>query len=116
MSSTRGSARRAVTSATASGRHGRGAAYGRLILALALEECRQGTPIPDADGDGERDGTDACPDTSAGAAVDPAGCSLDQFCRATSVSGKNGPKNCQSADWKNDEPMLGKSDADCELR
>ncbi len=36
-----GSGRRAVTSATASRHRARGQGYGKLILRLALEECRQ---------------------------------------------------------------------------
>lgn len=63
-----------------------------------------GTPAyPDADGDGEADATDACPDTEAGAEVDAAGCSRAQFCAAVPVGGRWGAAECQLSDWRNDE-------------
>ena len=64
--------------------------------------------IPDADGDGETDSTDACPDTSPGVEVDDAGCSLEQFC-----SGFDGAKDCSKADWQNDEPSMTGKERDC---
>ncbi len=62
-------------------------------------------PSEDADGDGEADATDACPDTQMGEAVDQAGCSLGQFCSAIDVNVKAGKAICRSSDWRNDEPI-----------
>ncbi len=58
----------------------------------------------DADGDGEHDSTDLCPNTPAGAEVDGNGCDQEAFCAGFDVSG-HGWKNCNNADFKNDEPL-----------
>src|SRR6266508_166876 len=48
-----------------------------------LTECLTNPIIPDQDEDGEPDATDECPNTPADAPVDPAGCSLEQFCSSS---------------------------------
>jgi hypothetical protein len=67
----------------------------------------------DADGDGVRDGADACADTPAGAVVDARGCSQAQFCAAIDASTKTGRTICKKSDWNNDEPLMKKKQADC---
>jgi hypothetical protein len=69
----------------------------------------------DADADGRRDADDDCPDTAAGAAVDKGGCSVEQFCSAIDATTKAGQKLCKKADWRNDEPVMKKSEADCKV-
>lgn len=70
---------------------------------LALCEA---TPLfTDADGDGEFDGTDACPGTPAGQPVDQAGCSIAQFCASVDLSQSSNTRPCKLADWGNDEPL-----------
>lgn len=60
----------------------------------------------DDDGDGEENGSDACPATPSGSSVDSAGCSAAQFCSAQ-------PKDsCGRSDFKNDEMFSGKP-GDC---
>ena len=71
------------------------------------------TGIPDTDGDGETDSTDACPGTATGVEVDDAGCSLEQFCTSVDATVKGGRKLCKKADWKNDEPIMKRADRDC---
>jgi len=53
----------------------------------------------DTDGDGVVGGSDLCPGTPGGAAVDASGCELAAFCAIHERSGA-----CISADWQNDEP------------
>lgn len=67
----------------------------------------------DADGDGRRDADDACPATPAGAAIDAAGCSWAQFCAGFDTRTRSGRAACKQADWKNDEPVMRRKDADC---
>ncbi len=67
----------------------------------------------DADGDGHSDQSDACAATPAGEAVDQAGCSQAEFCASMDATTKAGAKACKKADWKNDEPLLKKKDANC---
>jgi CSLREA domain-containing protein len=76
-----------------------------------LSECRADL-IPDSDGDGEVDTTDRCPETPPGEAVDDAGCSRAQFCAGFAVATPEGKRACRRADWRNDEPLLLRSD-DC---
>jgi trimeric autotransporter adhesin len=76
-----------------------------------LSECRADL-IPDGDGDGEVDTTDRCPETPPGEAVDDAGCSRAQFCAGFEVTTREGKRACRRADWRNDEPLLLRSD-DC---
>jgi len=78
-----------------------GACQGDLTSCSAeLSACTAALP-GDADGDGEFDPTDACPNTLPGAPVDSAGCSNDQFCAAAQASSYSA---CRSLDWQNDEP------------
>ncbi|HWP66274.1 MAG TPA: thrombospondin type 3 repeat-containing protein [Candidatus Limnocylindria bacterium] len=69
----------------------------------------------DTDGDGRRDLDDACASTAAGDSVDQGGCSLGQFCESIDATTKTGAKTCKKADWRNDEPLMKKSDADCRV-
>ena len=71
-------------------------------LVEELEECRAAPGFHDADGDGEHDLTDRCPETPLGEATDDAGCSLAQFCQARSDPR---PAVCSRSDWRNDEPI-----------
>jgi len=64
----------------------------------------------DSDGDGEHNSTDFCPDTPNGAEVDGDGCDQEAFCANIDVSGQ-GWKNCDNADFQNDEPLYA---GDCE--
>jgi hypothetical protein len=75
-----------------------------------LAVCEASLPFVDSDGDGEEDSTDACAGTSAGAAVDQAGCSLEQFCSSIDTSTKIGVRICRSSDWQNDEPITNPRD------
>ncbi len=70
---------------------------------LAL--CESKPLFSDADGDGEEDGRDRCPDTPAGQAVDEGGCSQAQFCAAVAFSEPKDLLRCLSSDWHNDEPL-----------
>ena len=78
----------------------------------ALTQCLANV-VPDQDGDGEADATDACPNTPIGAAVDQAGCSLAQFCAAIEVMTKLGNAICKDSDWQNDNPLAVSSKGDC---
>src|SRR5262249_53959876 len=69
----------------------------------------------DADGDGEIDSRDRCPNTPAGAEVDDAGCSLAQFCATFDAPTRDGARNCKKADWNNDEPAMSARDRDCTI-
>ena len=69
-----------------------------------LSECR--ALIRDGDGDGEVDGTDRCPETPPGEAVDDAGCSRAQFCAGVEATTREGKRTCRRADWGNDEPLV----------
>ena len=71
------------------------------------------TVADDADGDGEIDRTDRCPGTAEGAAVDDSGCSLEQFCRAITLTSRESARACKKADWRNDEPLMKREEADC---
>lgn len=73
------------------------------------------TSLPDADGDGEVDATDACPDTPDGAAVDSAGCSLAEFCGRVSLGSFVDQLICVFSDWRNDEPLMPFHDRDCTI-
>ena len=77
--------------------------------------CNQTTgvcePAGDQDGDGEADATDRCPGTSPGEPVDDAGCSHAQFCAGFDLD----RRACKRADWKNDEPLMKGSQADCRV-
>lgn len=80
-----------------------------------LDECDAAlaAATADADSDGVVDANDACAATPAGASVDLAGCSQTQFCNAFNVQTPTGKKDCQKADWKNDEPSMTKKTTDC---
>lgn len=71
----------------------------------ALAQCVAARPFLDADGDGEENPRDSCPETPAGAPVDADGCSRSQFCAAR-------PDTCARNDWRNDEPGR-KKPGDC---
>ena len=89
----------------------------REDLALARDEIERllrDPPILDEDGDGEDDRTDRCPGTAAGAGVDAAGCSLEQFCAALSASGPRAVPRCLTGDWGNDAPLL-RLPRDCQV-
>jgi hypothetical protein len=74
-------------------------------LRVDLAQCLARPVFTDADGDGEADPGDACPDTAAGAAVDSAGCSLAQFCAALDAAPPwTRLLTCGRLDWRNDEP------------
>ena len=59
-----------------------------------------------ADGDGEEDATDACPQTPEGVETDSAGCSQEEFCASHVAGGelRRALVACYLADWRNDEP------------
>ena len=69
----------------------------------------------DSDGDGESDATDACPETPEDAAVDSAGCSIEQFCGAVTIDSFFDQLTCAFSDWRNDEPLEIVVDRDCRL-
>jgi hypothetical protein len=81
-----------------------------IVVAVASSSA-----CSDADGDGENDERDQCPGTGAGAAVDSAGCSQQQFCAAFDATNKEGARICRKADWGNDEPLMKAKQADCEV-
>jgi hypothetical protein len=72
--------------------------------------------VPDQDGDGEADATDACPNTPEGAEVDQAGCSLTQFCAAIDATTKLGNTICKNSDWRNDNPLAASNKGDCRVK
>src|SRR6185295_12032684 len=72
-------------------------------------------PVPDADGDGEADGADQCSATPYRQSVDGNGCSLAQFCAGFDATIWDGSRACRRADWRNDEPLMRRSEADCAL-
>ena len=69
-------------------------------------------PTSDGDNDGETDRTDLCPNTTEGVEVDLAGCSLAQFCSQVETTTGAGKRRCKKSDWKNDEPLMRKRNAD----
>lgn len=77
-------------------------------LQKQLDSCLSRPLLNDADGDGEYDATDRCPDTPRGAAVDDSGCSIVQFC----IKQTSSAAACKGADWENDEPTSS-SPGDC---
>jgi len=94
----------------------------RLVPLTPLETCQAdmgdaqdalASLTADSDGDGFRDAEDACPTTPAGTAVDQRGCSQAEFCAAIGATTAARRKACRKADWKNDEPLMRKKDADC---
>ncbi len=72
-------------------------------------------PCSDADGDGEADATDRCPGTPPSEPVDDSGCSIAQFCAGFTSTTPAGARACKHADWKNDEPLMRRSQADCTI-
>lgn len=81
-------------------------------LEATLATCQARRVYADADGDGEEDSRDACPASLPGTAVDAAGCSLAQFCGAMPAANKAQSRECEAADFGNDEPGA-KSPRDC---
>ena len=69
----------------------------------------------DEDADGESDVSDRCPGTDAGEEVDDAGCSVIQFCARFDATTHDGARACRKADWKNDEPLMRRREADCQI-
>jgi hypothetical protein len=85
-------------------------------LAQCLEDlgtCQ--ASLGDADGDGEVDATDRCPNTREDARVDRAGCTKAQFCRRVRVRDWVSAAGCVRSDWRNDEPLRSYP-GDCRLR
>lgn len=79
-----------------------------VVYSLEVRDSTSSTcsvTVPDADGDGEADSTDACPQTPAEVAVDSGGCSQAQFCAGFDATTKRGARTCKVADWENDEPV-----------
>ncbi|HXJ34914.1 MAG TPA: hypothetical protein VMS22_12855 [Candidatus Eisenbacteria bacterium] len=94
----------------------------RLVPLTPLEECHAdvgdaedalASLTEDSDGDGLRNAEDKCPATPAGAAVDQQGCSHAEVCAAIGATTAARRKSCHKADWRNDEPLMRKKDADC---
>lgn len=85
------------------------------VTARQAAEAALAAATADSDGDGRPDSDDACPATAAGAAVDATGCSLEQFCGAIDASTATGRRLCKRADWRNDEPLMRKREADCRV-
>ena len=77
---------------------------------LDLDECLDCRFYEDADGDGEEDSTDACPNSAWGAEVDDAGCTRVQFCEAVDPAARHAWKRCVLADWRNDSPVYKPED------
>jgi hypothetical protein len=75
----------------------------RASCATNLAACQSAQG--DTDGDGIPDRLDRCAATKSGDAVDPAGCSLAQFCAAVDAGGLVGVATCVAVDWQNDEPI-----------
>ena len=80
---------------------------------LTLNPVPEPSACHDEDGDGEANETDACPNTPHGVKIDQAGCSLQQFCSAIDASTLLGALTCKKSDWKNDQPLMKPSEADC---
>ena len=70
-----------------------------------VEVCTESVSIPDADGDGEQDNTDRCPNTPTMALIDDSGCSQEQYCSAIVLESPALKGQCSRADWLNDEPV-----------
>lgn len=70
---------------------------------------------PDQDADGEADGSDRCPGTTVSAAIDDAGCSLEQFCAKVDATTTAGKAICKKVDWRNDEPAMKPKERDCRV-
>ena len=73
-------------------------------------------PIPpcppvcsDSDNDGHANDNDKCPFTPPGEAVDELGCSQREFCERIDARSRVGARACKRADWKNDQPLRGKT-------
>ena len=79
------------------------------------EECPQCPAPADQDKDAVTDAADGCAGTPSSSAVDAAGCSLTQFCASVDASSRQGAAACKRADWKNDEPLMERKDADCTM-
>jgi hypothetical protein len=71
--------------------------------------------VRDDDDDGQPDILDACPGTAAGAAIDAAGCSVEQFCGQADATTPTGRRLCKRLDWDNDEPRMKPGARDCTL-
>lgn len=69
----------------------------------------------DADHDGLPDLYDHCPGTAPGEVIDNAGCSSMQFCSAIDATTPQGARICKRSDWRNDEPLMKASEADCRV-
>lgn len=87
----------------------------RIAPVAVADPCPNQPLRVDSDTDGEADDTDRCPGTASGAAVDDAGCSVEQFCARVSATTKQGARSCKSADWNNDESFMKSKDADCKV-
>lgn len=81
--------------------------------AADLTSCRANPLLADADADGRPDTLDRCPGTPSGAAVDSDGCSHAEFCALFDVASPAGVRACRRADWRNDEPLMRRPEADC---
>lgn len=79
------------------------AAQCAVELGEALNQLEACLFNADSDDDGEYNDTDWCPATEYGEPVDASGCSIEQFCSQYTAK-----KDCLKADWKNDEPAVGK--------
>jgi len=82
----------------------------------ACDSCCPDCPIPpcppvcsDSDNDGHANDNDRCPFTPAGLDVDELGCSQAEFCERIKVNTRRDARVCKKADWKNDQPLAGKT-------
>ena len=69
----------------------------------------------DSDGDGLPNQFDRCSGTASGAAIDTAGCSVQQSCGTVIVTTKASETTCTKLDWLNDEPTMTSKQADCRV-
>lgn len=88
---------------------------GATSQALAQAQADLASATNDDDGDGIRDSNDVCAGTPAGTPVDQVGCSQEQFCNGIDVATSAGRRACKKADWRNDEPTMKSSEADCRV-